>query len=85
MRFSQLTRFRMGTLLVTIALIAAACGSDDNDAGADLITQTDTVADASVVIELDPDIETVADASVVTEQIAKRSRSAVDLQRPGRR
>ena len=58
----------MGTLLVTIALIAAACGSDDNDAGADLITQTDTVADASVVIELDPDIETVADASVVTEQ-----------------
>ena len=40
MRFSQLTRFRMGTLLVTIALIAAACGSDDNDAGADLITQT---------------------------------------------
>ena len=69
MRFSQLTRFRMGTLLVTIALIAAACGSDDNDAGADLITQTDTVADASVV----------------TEQIAKRSRSAVDLQRPGRR
>lgn len=68
MRFSQLTRFRMGTLLVTIALITAACGSDDNDAGADLITQTGTVADASVVIELDPDIETVADASVVTEQ-----------------